>query len=69
MQEPAYEQLTLFPGASHASLLVLPGSDEATRTTVSSGLKCSELYRNSGPVGSLVKMLLGSSIPGRPRRG
>ena len=30
--------------------------------TVTSGLKCLELYRNSGPLGSLVRMLLGSSI-------
>lgn len=62
MKEPAYEQLTLFREASHASLLVLPGSERAKRTTVSSGLKCSELYRKSGPLGSLVKMLLGSSV-------
>ena len=30
--------------------------------TVISGLKCLELYQNSGPLGSLVRMLLGSSI-------
>ncbi len=62
MKELAYEQLTLFREASHASLLVLPGSEKARMTTVSSGLKCSELYRKSGPLGSLVKMLLGSSV-------
>lgn len=55
------EQLTLFQGDSHASLLVLPGSDEARAMTVTSGLKCSELSRSCGPLGSLVKMLLGSS--------
>ena len=30
--------------------------------TVTSGRKCSELYRNSGPLGSLVRMCLESSI-------
>lgn len=30
--------------------------------TVTSGLKCLELYQNSGPLGSLVRTLLGSSI-------
>ena len=45
-----------------ASRLVLPGSEEARRMTVTSGLKCLELYRNSGPLGSLVRTLLESSI-------
>ncbi len=45
-----------------ASRSALPGSEEARRMTVTSGLKCLELYRNSGPLGSLVRMLLGSSI-------
>ena len=40
---------------------VQPGSDEARKMTVTSGLKCSELYRRSDPVGSLVRMLLESS--------
>lgn len=62
MKEQDYEQLTLFREVSHASLSAFPGTDEARRTTVSSGLKCSELYRKSGPIGSLVKMLLGSSV-------
>ena len=62
MQEQDYEQLTLFQGASHASHLVLPGSEKAVKMTVSSGLKCCELSRNYGPLGSLVKMLLGSSV-------
>lgn len=55
-----YDQLTLFQGDSHASRLVLPGSDEARKMTVTSGRKCLELYRRSGPLGSLAKMLLGS---------
>ena len=45
-----------------ASRSVLPGSEEARRMTVISGRKCCELYKNSGPLGLLVRMLLGSSI-------
>lgn len=45
-----------------ASRSVLPGSDEARRMTVTSGLKCCELLQNCGPVGSLARMLLESSI-------
>ena len=56
------EQLTLFPADSHASRLAVPGSEEAARTTVTSGRRCLELSTRSDPVGSLVKMLLGSSI-------
>lgn len=55
------EQLTLFREDSPASRLVLPGSDEAQKMTVTSGQKCLELYKNSSPVGLLAKMLLGSS--------
>lgn len=62
MKRQDCEQLTLFREDSHASRSALPGSEEARRMTVTSGLKCLELYRNSGPLGSLVKMLLGSSI-------
>ena len=57
-----WEQLTLFPADSPASRFPSPGSGEAVRMTVTSGRKCLELYRRSGPVGSLVRMLLGSSI-------
>lgn len=45
-----------------ASRSALPGSEEARKMTVTSGRKCSELLRNCGPVGLLVKMLLESSI-------
>lgn len=55
-------QLTLFPEDFHASRSLLQGSVEAQRMTVISGLKCSELYPNSGLLGSLVRMLLASSI-------
>ena len=62
MSEQGYEQLTLFPEGFLANPLAYPGSDEARKMTVSSGLKCSVLLKNSGPVGLLGKMLLGSSI-------
>lgn len=63
MKPQDYEQLTLFPEASldPASRSPSPGSDEARRMTVTSGLKCLELYRSSGPLGLLVRTLLGSS--------
>ena len=61
MKEPDYEQLTLFPAGSRASLFPLPGSEEARMMTVTSGRRCSELYRRSGPLGSLVRTLLESS--------
>ncbi len=40
----------------------LPGSKEARKMTVTSGRKCSELLSKHNPVGSLLKMLLVSSI-------
>lgn len=62
MSEAVCEQLTLFPEASPASRSPAPGSAEAQRMTVISGRKCSELFGSCGPVGSLVRMLLESSI-------
>ena len=62
MKEQDYEQLTLFQEDSHASHSVKPGSDEARKMTATSGLKCSELYEKSGPLGCLVRMCLESSI-------
>lgn len=41
--------------ASHS---VLPGSEEARTMTVTSGRKCCELYRKSGPLGLLARMYL-----------
>ena len=61
MKEPDYEQLTLFQEDFPASRSQLPGSAEARKTTASSGQRCAELYKNSGQLGCLVKMLLGSS--------
>lgn len=61
MSGPGYEQLTLFQGASLASLSPKPGSDGARAMTVTSGLKCCALSRSCGLLGSLEKMLLTSS--------
>lgn len=57
-----YGQLTLFPVGSHASRSPQPGSEEEQQMTVTSGQKCLELSMSSGPLGSLEKMLLVSSI-------
>lgn len=62
------EQLTLFPADSHASRSAPPGSAEARRMTVTSGRKCCELLKNSGPLGSLARMLLVSSVWSSPFR-
>jgi len=50
------------PEASPASRSPVPGSAEARRMTVTSGRKCLEWCRNSGPLGSLERMLLASSV-------
>lgn len=55
-----FDQLTLSAGGSPVSHLVLPGSKEARKMTVTSGLKCLESYQNLSPLGSLAKMLVGS---------
>ena len=57
-----YIQLTLYQGDSLASRFPSPGSAEARRTTVTSGLRCLELSKSCGLLGSLEKTLLGSSI-------
>ena len=62
MKRQDYEQLTLFQGGSHASHFPLLGSEEVRKMTVTSGQKCAELSKNSGPLGCLVKMCLESSI-------
>ena len=62
MKEQGYEQLTLFREDSLVSLSALPGSERARMMTVTSGRKCAESYGNFGPLGSLVRMCLESSI-------
>lgn len=49
------------PEGSLASPSVWPGKEKERMITVISGLKCSGLYGKSGPLGSLVRMLLESS--------
>ena len=62
MKEQDWTQSQYYREDFLASHSVQPGSDEARRMTVTSGLKCSELYRKSGPLGSLVRTLLASSV-------
>lgn len=62
MSEQVYEQLTLFQEDSLANLFPSPGSEEARKTTVSSGLRCAELLKNFGPLGCLARMCLVSSV-------
>jgi len=62
MEQPIpSSQLTLLPADTHASHLVLPGSEAARKMTATSGRKCLGSWLPSGPVGSLLKMLLGTS--------
>ena len=56
------DQLTLFAGDTHASHLVLPASERAREMTAISGRNICDLYENCAPVGSLGKMLLGTSV-------
>jgi hypothetical protein len=60
--EPDSEEQLCLPGASPASLSVTPGSDEARKMTVRSGLKCLESSMRPGPLGSLERMLAASSV-------
>lgn len=68
MKKQDYEQLTLFPEGSRVSRSVQPGSEEARQMTAISGRKCLELLKKSGPLGSLARMLLGSSAWANPCR-
>lgn len=60
--EASYTQESLFSRedflANHSQS---QESNEARMTTVTSGQKCCELYKKQGQLGSLVRMLLGSS--------
>ena len=60
MSEQVEGQLTLFLADSPASRSLLPGSKEARKMTATSGRKWLGLSKNSGPLGSLEKMLLES---------
>lgn len=61
MSKQDFEQSQYYQEDFLASHSVQPGSDEARKMTVTSGLRCLELYGRSDPVGSLVRMLLESS--------
>ena len=55
------EQLTLFAEGSHVSPSQSPDYDKGRTMTVTSGLRCLELYENVSRAGSLAKTFLGSS--------
>lgn len=58
-------QMSMFSAEAsldHASRSQSQETDAARKMTVTSGLRCLELYKNSSPLGSLVRMCLGSSI-------
>mgnify|MGYP000921857751 CR=1 FL=1 len=62
MKRQDCEQLTLFRADSPVSRFPLPGSDEARRMTVTSGLKCLELSRISGPLGENVAGIVNMAL-------
>ena len=62
MNRQDFEQSQYYQEDFLANHSVQPGSEEARKMTVTSGLKCSESFANCGPLGSLVKMCLESSI-------
>ena len=57
------EQLTLLPAGSHASLTVLPGSEEARQMTATSGRSLAASLPNSDPATSLLRTFLESEPP------
>ena len=61
MKEQDWKQSQYYQEDFLASHSLQPGSAEARMMTVTSGRKCCELYRKSGPLGSLVRTLLVSS--------
>lgn len=61
MRGQDHVQLTLSLEGSPVSHSPLPGSGEAREMTATSGRRWSGLSKNSGPLGSLERMLLGSS--------
>lgn len=61
LQEPTLDQLTLFAADTHANPFPQPGSDKARKMTATSGQNLCGSWLNSGPLGSLEKMLLGTS--------
>ncbi len=58
---PGFEAPQFCPPATHANRHHLPGSAEARKITAGSGRQLATLSRLSGPLGSLVRMCLGTS--------
>lgn len=56
------DQLMLFAGDTHANPLVSPGTEKARKMTVTSGRNLVGSWTRLGPLGSLEKMLLATSI-------
>ncbi len=57
----SYQQLTLLPADTLASLSVLPGSVRARKMTAISGRSLSRSLPQKGPLGACLKTLLGTS--------
>ena len=57
-QAPTPEQLTLFPGVSPANLSAKPGPCSGGTMAAISGRKWLTFVKSSGPLGSLLKMLI-----------
>ena len=62
MNKQGLEQSQYYQEDFLANHSAQPGSEEARMMTVTSGRNFSELYTNSSPLGSLVKMCLESSL-------
>lgn len=60
--EPVSNISPSYPVVFPVNRSLVPGSDEAKKMTVTSGRKCLESCRSSGPLGCLERMLLESSI-------
>ena len=63
MSDETANQLTLFAEDSLASLIVLPGSNEARQMTATSGLNIAALLPSSDPASWLARMFLVSEPP------
>ena len=57
----SFASLSSLPEDTRASLFPKPGSAEARKMTATSGRRCLELSETVGPLGSLQRMLLGTS--------
>jgi len=60
-QQMNFSSLGYLPEDILANLFQMPDSEEARKTTVTSGLRCSELFKRADLIGCLQKMLLVTS--------